>query len=266
MTDWGPFSLDGKGAVVTGGSLGIGWGITSRFVEAGANVLVADLDPDPAKAKIEELANPSKATAIQVDVADEDAGTTIVEAAADAFGSIDILVNNAGIFPQVPMLDMEPSLWNRIIDINLTGLAFVTQAVARHMVATGAGGKIINIASIDGLHPSMVGLAAYDASKGGVVMFTRSLALELAPHGINVNAIAPGGVATEGTQAMSSISPGMTQEELEEMMGRFLEAKVPLRRMGDPDEIATAAVFLASSASSYMAREIVVVDGGTLLT
>lgn len=266
MTDWGPFSLSGKTAVVTGGALGIGWGTAARLAEAGANVLIADLEPEAAKAKIEASATPDRFATVQVDVTAEDAGKTIVEAAADAFGAIDILVNNAGIYPNQAMLDMDPGLFRKVLEINLVGLAFITQAVAKDMVAGGRGGKIVNMASIDGIHPSMVGLAAYDASKGGVVMFTRNLALELAPQGIHVNAIAPGGISTEGTQQTTAMPEGMTQEQMEAMMAQFIEAKVPLRRMGEPDDIAKVAVFLSSSASDYMTGEIVVVDGGTLLT
>lgn len=129
----------------------------------------------------------------------------------------------------------------------------------------GDGGAIVNIASVDALHPSMVGLAAYDASKGGVWMFTRSLALELAPHGVRVNAIAPGGVRTEGTSRPLQGS-GMTAEQAEQFQAEFVSAKVPLGRMGDPDDIATAAVFLASPASRYVTGALLVVDGGMLLT
>jgi 2-deoxy-D-gluconate 3-dehydrogenase len=133
------------------------------------------------------------------------------------------------------------------------------------MVDQGGGGAIINIASVDGLHPSMVGLAAYDASKGGVIMFTKNIALELAPHGIRVNAIAPGGITTEGTSRPLAGS-GMTQQQMQELQDNFIRTKIPLRRMGQPDDIATVAVFLASSATGYMTGETVVVDGGMLLT
>ena len=132
-------------------------------------------------------------------------------------------------------------------------------------MAQGGGGAIVNIASVDGLHPSMVGLAAYDASKGGVVMFTKSLALELAPHGIRVNAIAPGGVQTEGSSRPLAGS-GMTEEQTRQFQDNFVRTKIPLRRMGQPDDIATVAVFLASSAARYVTGETVVVDGGMLLT
>ncbi len=261
---WGPFSLEGKHAVVTGGAQGIGFGIVRRFVEAGADVVISDLDGDLAEKKAASLAGPGEAVGMAADVADIAAGDQMVARAIEAFGSVDILVNNAGIYPQVPMLDMTVELWDRVQDINLRGLAFVSKAFAAEMAKQGSGGKIVNIASIDGLHPSMVGLAAYDASKGGVVMFTRNLALELAPHRINVNAIAPGGISTEGTAAPLEGS-GLSEAEMEAMMQQFT-ARIPMGRIGDPDDIAKAAVFMASSAADYMTGEIMVVDGGMLLT
>jgi 2-dehydro-3-deoxy-D-gluconate 5-dehydrogenase len=262
---WGPFDLTGKRAVVTGGAMGIGYGIVTRLAEAGADVLVADLDGELAESKAAASSESGgKVLAEQVDVSAADAGDLLVAAAAERLGGIDILVNNAGIYPQVPMLEMERAVWEKILAVNLTGLAFVSRAVGRRMVEQGTGGAIVNIASIDALHPSMVGLAAYDASKGGVLMFTKSLALELAPHGVRVNAIAPGGIATEGASRPLEGS-GLTPEQMEAMVAAFME-KIPLKRMGTPDDIATAAVFLASDAAGYVTGELLVVDGGTLLS
>jgi 2-deoxy-D-gluconate 3-dehydrogenase len=262
---WGPFSLEGRNAVVTGGAMGIGFGIVSRFSEAGANVMIADLDGDLAREKSTMVPGPGKAVGMQVDIATDGAGKALVDACVDHFGSLDVLVNNAGIYPQVPMLDMTTALWDKVMQVNLRGLAFASKAAAARMVEQGGGGAIVNIASIDALHPSMVGLAAYDASKGGVLMFTRNFALEMAPHGVRVNAIAPGGIATEGSSQPLAGS-GMTQEQMEEMVAQFIAHKIPLGRMGSPDDIAKVAVFLASEAASYMTGELVVVDGGTLLT
>ncbi|MEZ5175611.1 MAG: SDR family oxidoreductase [Acidimicrobiia bacterium] len=266
MTDWGPFSLAGKNAIVTGGGAGIGWACVERMVTAGASIVLADLDPDQAAGKVAGLDRPDAVSAIAVDVTNSDAGRTLVDHCVSKFGKVDILVNNAGIYPMVPMLEIDEALFRKVIDVNLVGLAFISKAVAEHMIEAGGGGRIINMASIDGLHPSMVGLAAYDASKGGVVMFTRNLALELAPHGIAVNAIAPGGITTEGTEASRTAPEGMTVEEMEALAAQMLAAKVPMGRMGEPHEIANAVVFLASEAASYMTGEVVVIDGGTLLT
>ena len=259
-----PFDIADKTAIVTGGAMGIGFGIVRRFTEAGANVLIADLDGDRAESKAASVEGPGKAIGLTVDVSAEDAGRRLVDEAIASFGSVDILVNNAGIYPMQPMRDLSRQSWQRVIDINLTGLAFVSKAAANQMIEQGSGGKIINIASIDALHPSMVGLAAYDSSKGGVLMFTRAFALEVAPHGVTVNAIAPGGISTEGTAAPLQGS-GMTEEQMRAMTEQFAAA-IPLRRMGEPDDIAKVTLFLASPASDYMTGELIVVDGGVLLS
>lgn len=260
----GPFDLTDSAAIITGGAMGIGFGIVERLVEAGSNVLVSDLDGDLAADKIAGLGGPGKTAAIGIDVTDEDAGRLLVDECVSNFGRIDILVNNAGIYPMTPLLEQPRAAWERIIDVNLTGLAFVSKAVGAWMRDHGEGGKIVNIASIDSLRPSMVGLAAYDSSKGGVLMFTRAFALEMAPYGVTVNAIAPGGISTEGTAAPLQGS-GMGPAEMEAMMSQFV-AEIPLGRMGRPDDIAKVALFLASPASDYMTGELIVVDGGALLT
>jgi 2-deoxy-D-gluconate 3-dehydrogenase len=260
---WGPFDLSDKSAIVTGGAMGIGFGIVTRLVEAGANVLISDLDGDLAAQKAASLEGPGKVASLAVDVTDPTAGQRMVDECVAAFGGVDILVNNAGIYPMSPMLDITREAWQKVIDVNLTGLAFVSKAVGSRMVEQGNGGKIINIASIDALHPSMVGLAAYDSSKGGVLMFTRAFALEMAQHGVNVNAIAPGGINTEGTSVPLQNS-GMTAEQMAAMMEQFA-AQIPVGRMGAPDDIAKVVVFLASPASDYVTGELIVVDGGRLL-
>jgi 2-deoxy-D-gluconate 3-dehydrogenase len=261
MTDWGPFDLAEKNAVVTGGAMGIGQGIVTRFVEAGANVVVADLDGEAAATAAKGTTGRGRAVSMAVDVGADDAGEAMVTTCVDAFGSLDVLVNNAGIYPLAPMLQTSPELFDRVYRVNLRGLAFASKAAAARMIPQGGGGKIVNIASIDALHPSMVGLAAYDVSKGGVLMLTKALALELGPHGIQVNGIAPGGITTEGSAAPLG---GMTEEQVRALTEEFI-SHIPLRRMGVPDDIATAAVFLASRASDYMTGETVIVDGGRLL-
>jgi 2-deoxy-D-gluconate 3-dehydrogenase len=261
----GPFDITGKNAIVTGGAMGIGAGIARRFTQAGANVVIADLDADAATRLSKELAGiGGRAIAVGADVGADGAGEMLVARCVEAFGSLDVLVNNAGIYPMVPVLQMGTEVFDRVHRVNLRGLIFLSKAAAQRMVDQGRGGAIINISSIDAFRPSMVGLAAYDASKGGVTMFTKSLALELAPRGIRVNAVAPGGIGTEGASKPLAGS-GMSQTQLEALAKAFIE-RIPLRRMGTPDDIATAVLFLASPASSYMTGATIVVDGGALLT
>jgi 2-dehydro-3-deoxy-D-gluconate 5-dehydrogenase len=266
MSAWGPYGMEGRRAAVTGAAMGIGFGIARRLGEAGADVLLADRDEQALEAAVARLGGTNgKVDGLVLDVADDDAGPRLVDAATSSLGGLDVVVNNAGIFPTAPVLDMEADLLDRVLQVNLRGLVLISQAAARHLVAAGRGGSILNIASIDALHPSMVGLAAYDASKGGVVMFTKSLALELAPHRITVNTIAPGGVSTEGTSQPLEGS-GMSPEEQRAFMEDFVERKIPLGRMGEPDDIAFAAVYLTSPAAAWITGSLLVVDGGTLLT
>lgn len=266
MTTFGPFTLEGRRAVVTGAAMGIGRGIAQRFLEGGADVVLVDLDARAVEAAADDLRSVGgKVEWLALDVAHEDAAAVIVGKAVAAFGGLDVLVNNAGIYPQIPMLDMPVEILDRVLAVNLRSLVLISREAARQMVEQGTGGTILNIASIDALHPSMVGLAAYDTSKGGVVMFTKSLALELAPHGIRVNAIAPGGISTEGTKKPLQGS-GMTEAEQRAVMDDFVQRSVPMRRIGTPDEIALAAVFLTSDAASYVTGSLLVVDGGALLS
>lgn len=266
MTEFGPFTLEGRRAVVTGAAMGIGRGITQRFLEAGADVVLVDLDARAVEATADELRGiGGKVEWLALDVSHEDAGAIIAGKAVAAFGGLDIVVNNAGIYPQVPLLEMPTELLDRVLTVNLRSLVLISRECARQMVEQGTGGSIVNIASIDALHPSMVGLAAYDTSKGGVLMFTKSLALELAPHGIRVNAIAPGGIATEGTKK-PMLGSGMTEAQQQALMEDFVKRSVPLGRIGAPDEIALATVFVASDAASYMTGSLLVIDGGALLS
>lgn len=266
MTLPAPFDIRGKRTIVTGAAMGIGFGIARRFVEAGAHVLAADRDEAALASAAKRLeGGPGRFVPAPCDVAQEGAGAELVRRALAAFGGVDVLVNNAGIFPQVPTLEMSEETFDRVIRVNLRGLVFISKAVAAQMVRQGGGGKIVNIGSIDSFRPSMVGLAAYDASKGAVLMFTKNLALELARHDINVNLLAPGGIETEGTQKPLAGS-GLTAEQMAEIKKRFVTERVPLRRMGDPDDIAKAALFLSSPASDYMTGASIVVDGGALLT
>lgn len=247
--------LSGRVAIVTGGAMGIGLGIVRRLHEAGARVTIADVDIGAAERVAAELLEerPASALAVRCDVSDEAGVEQMLERTVEGFDGVDILINNAGIYPMVPFAEMRAATFRRVIDVNLTGLFLCTKAASDRMIEQGRGGRIVNITSIDALHPSMIGLAHYDASKHGAWGFTKNVALELAAHGIWVNAIAPGGIKTPGT--------GATDEE----SLKAFEAMIPMHRMGDPDDIARATLFLASDLASYMTGSQIVVDGGRLL-
>lgn len=256
-------NLSGKTALVTGGAVGIGYGVAARLAEAGAHVMIADSNAAKAKAAAAELNSKGwSVRSITVDVADERDVTHMVDTTVADFGSVDILVNNAGIYPNIPLNKLTLDQFEKVIRVNLRGVFLCTKYASEIMIKQGKGGRIINVTSIDALHPSMIGLAHYDASKHGVWGFTKNVALELAEHKIWVNAIAPGGIVTPGVaQAM----PNMTPEKSRQVMEAFM-AKIPMRRMGDPDEIGKVALFLASDMASYMTGAQVVVDGGALLS
>jgi 2-deoxy-D-gluconate 3-dehydrogenase len=254
-------NLKGQTAIVTGGAMGIGFGIAWRLAEAGANVVIVDLNVEAGEASTAELQKHGwKATFIKADVANDKDVKQAVEFAVATYGGVDILVNNAGIYPPVPVMQMKSDVFDKVLSINLKSVFLFTKAVAEIMIKQGRGGKIINITSIDALHPSAVGLAVYDASKHGLWGFTKNTALELAPHNIQVNAVAPGGIITPGTGAGMKSSPA-----LEAIKAKFIE-KIPMKRMGESDEIGKVVLFLASPLSSYMTGSQVVVDGGVLLS
>jgi len=254
--------LSGKAAIVTGGAKGIGQGIAYRLAEAGAKVLIADMDEAAARTAAQELAAKGwSAAAIKTDVSSEADVQAMIEACRQQFGSLDILVNNAGIYPPAPVADMTEEQFEKVMHVNLRSVFLTTKYAAEVMKAQG-GGRIINVTSIDALHPSMIGLAHYDASKHGMWGFTKNSALELAEHKIWVNAVAPGGINTPGVAAMSQ---GASAEQMAAQSKAFL-AKIPMHRFGEPDDIGTVALFLASDMSGYMTGTQIVVDGGVLLT
>jgi 2-deoxy-D-gluconate 3-dehydrogenase len=262
------FDLNGKVALVTGAAMGIGQAIANRLSEAGASVMITDINLEAAQKTAKELkALGRKVDVLQADASQVASAAQAVKATIEEFGGLDILVNNAGIFPFSSMLLTGEALWDKVLDTNLKGLFFFTQAAAKVMVDKGKGGKIVNIASIDALHPTG-NLVHYDASKGGVVMATKSMALELGPHQICVNAIAPGGIDTPGASNSSATmtqAAGLKPEQLKAMSEAFIQ-RIPLRRQGVPDDIARAVLFLASSAADYITGETLVVDGGYLLS
>ncbi|MGA8744423.1 MAG: SDR family NAD(P)-dependent oxidoreductase [Solirubrobacterales bacterium] len=247
--------LTGLNAIITGAAMGIGLGIARRLHEAGASVVIADLDLLAAEDAAETLQaqRAHSALAVHADISNPESVERMVHDAVDVFGAVEILVNNAGIYPMVPLGELDLKTFQRVIDVNLTGLFLCTKAVSTQMITQGRGGRIINVTSIDALHPSMVGLAPYDASKHGAWGFTKNVALELAPHGISVNAIAPGGIKTPG-------AGDMDQANLE-----GFEAMIPMGRMGEADDIGRVALFLACELSNYMTGAQIVVDGGRLL-
>jgi 2-deoxy-D-gluconate 3-dehydrogenase len=247
-------SLAGKTAIVTGGAKGIGRGIAERFAEAGAKVVIADLDQEAGEKAAKALCGDF----VRADMAREEDIVGLVRHVIERNGHADVLVNNAGIYPFQPALEMTAEFWDKVKAVNLRGLFLLSREFANAARSHGGGGAIVNIGSIDSLHPSSVGLAAYDASKGGVLMFTRNFALEVAPLGIRVNMIAPGGVMTEGvSQSQSGVPEELTQQFL---------SKVPMGRWGEPDDIATMALALATPISAYVTGATFVVDGGRLLT
>jgi len=254
--------LTGKIIIVTGGTVGIGFGITSRLAEAGAQVVVANRNVEEATKAIEELTQKGfKVKAIKADVSNEEEVKNLITEAVSVFGGLDILVNNAGVFPFALLADLTSEQFDKIISINLRGVFLTMKYGSEYMKKQGRGGKIINVTSIDALHPSMAGLAAYDASKHGVWGFTKNAALELAKDKIWVNAIAPGGVMTHGVAVMQSGGKDVAVERNPEPP----KMEVPMGRMGVPDDIGKVALFLASDMSSYMTGTQIVVDGGYLL-
>jgi len=240
--------LSGKTAIVTGGARGIGFGIASRLAEAGANVVVADLNLAQASQATSTLSQKGwNSKAIAVNVANEEDVIKMVNETVSIFGSIDILVNNAGIFPSVPIANMTAADFDKVISVNLRGVFLCTKYASAQMIKQGKGGRIINITSIDALHPSTVGLAHYDASKHGVWGFTKNVALELAPHKIWVNAIAPGEIDT------SILSPGTD---------KIVHEQIPMNRLGTPDEVAKIIYVLCTETSSYVNGAEIHINGG----
>ena len=246
--------FEGKSVLVTGAQQGIGRAVAIAFAEAGADVAVNYLDDAAAGEAVAQAVRQRgrRAVLLQGDVGKVAEAARLVAGTVDGLGAIDVLVNNAGVFPRVALLDMRESDWDYVHGVNLKGSFFCAQAAARAMIARGQGGTIINMASqaIAGRGPRSV---HYSASKGGVVSMTRAMALELAPHRIRVNAIAP------GTTDTAQPRYGASEAELQ-----ALAKTLPLGRIAQPEEIAGVAVFLASDAASYMIGQTVHVNGGTL--
>jgi NAD(P)-dependent dehydrogenase (short-subunit alcohol dehydrogenase family) len=247
--------LEGKVALVTGAQQGIGRAIAVAFAKAGADVAINYLDNVSAAEQVAASVSALGRRAILVpgDVTDLAACRAMVRSTTSGLGGIDILVNNAGVFPRVAFLVLTEVDWDTVMDVNLKGTFFCAQAAARAMAASGRPGGIINLASqsVTGVSPHST---HYSASKGGVVSLTRAMALELAPLGIRVNAIAPG--LTDTAQPRY----GHSEEELREMA-----LSIPMKRIGQPEDIAAVAVFLASEKSAFMTGQTVHANGGTYM-
>lgn len=251
------FNLAGRVALVTGGSRGLGREIAEGLGEAGAAVaLTARREEWLREAEAGLRAADIECLAMPCDISRPEAVRALVDAVAARFGTIDILVNNAGATWGAPVLEMPLDKWQRVLDTNLTGTFLVTQAVGRLMIDRRYG-KVINIASIAGLignAPEVLDTIGYSAAKGGIVAFTRDLAVKWARHNVHVNGIAPGFFRTRMTEAL-----------LESTQPR-VEAEIPWGRIGRPGELKGAAVFLASAASDYITGHIIPVDGGRTAT
>ncbi|MGH6652364.1 MAG: 2-dehydro-3-deoxy-D-gluconate 5-dehydrogenase KduD [Sphingopyxis sp.] len=245
------FDLSGKVALVTGANTGIGQGIALALAEAGAEIAAAGRSPaDETIGKVRGLGR--RAENFAADLSSVGAVQPLVDAVLAEFGRIDILVNNAGIIRRADAVDFTEADWDAVMDTNLKTLFFLCQAVGRHMIARGSG-KIINIASMLTFQGG-IRVPSYTASKSGVGGLTKLLANEWAAKGVQVNAIAPGYIATNNTAALQG----------DETRNRQIMDRIPAGRWGDPKDIGGAAVFLASSASDYVQGHILAVDGGWL--
>jgi glucose 1-dehydrogenase len=249
------FGLAGRVIVITGGGQGIGAACAERLAAEGAAVALWDVNQAPAQALAQRLRESGgRAEAMPCNVARKADVDAAVAATVLAFGRIDGLVNNAGIFRAADFLEVTEEDWDAVMDVNLKGAFLAGQAVARQMVAQGGGGAIVNMSSVNG-SMAIASIASYNASKGGINQLTRAMALALADHGIRVNAAAPGTIATE--LAREAV---LTSEEARlRILGR-----TPMKRLGEPEEVADVVAFLLSDAARYMTGEIVHVDGGRM--
>jgi galactitol 2-dehydrogenase len=254
--------LAGKSALITGAARGIGRAFAETYVREGARVAIADIDLAKARATAEELGD--AAIAVHMDVSQQESIDRAVSETLAAFGGIDILVNNAAIFTAAPIVEIDRTDFNRVFDINVAGTLFTLQAVARQMIASGKGGKIINMASQAGRRGEPL-VAVYCASKAAIISLTQSAGLNLIAHGINVNAISPGVVDGEHWDGVDAFfakyenkAPGQKKREVGEA--------VPFGRMGTAEDLCGMAVFLASTDADYVVGQTYNVDGGQWLS
>lgn len=255
-------SLKGRHAVVTGGGQGLGRAIARRLAEAGADVLVGDIDRDLAAAAARELseAYPVRALATQMDVTDTSSVSAAADLACEQFGGLDFWVNNAGIYPNVPLLEMTDALWDKVFAVNARGVFSGSREASRRMIAAGRGGVIVNIVSTAGFKGVAPGVAAYVASKHGVRGLTRQMALELAPHGIRVLGVAPTFCETEGNTAALEALAAASDRDIRAEIAASLTSR--LGRVGVPDDIARVVLFCASDMSVFMTGSTLLADAG----
>jgi NAD(P)-dependent dehydrogenase (short-subunit alcohol dehydrogenase family) len=254
--------LKGKVAVVTGGARGIGRAIAERYAAEGARVVVADLNLNEAQTTAKAMGE--SAFAFQLDVTGQDSIDHMVESVVAVTGVIDILVNNAGYFDMGPLLEITPQSFDQIFSVNVKGLLFTLQAVARQMVRQGHGGKIINIASQAGRRGEALALV-YCASKAAVISITQSAGLALIKERINVNGISPGVVDTPMWDRVDALFAKYEHRPIGEKK-RLVGEAVPYGRMGTPEDHVGAAVFLASADSDYVVAQTLNVDGGNWMS
>ena len=247
--------LENKVAIVTGSSLGIGRAIAVAFGREGASVAINYRShPDEGDQAVQEIEKAGgKAISVKADVSEPEEVKGLIQKTVQEFGRLDVMVNNAGIEQKFPFLETPLDIWEKVISVNLTGVWIGCQEAARQMVSQGDGGRIINVSSVHEDLP-MPTNSPYCAAKGGLRMLMRTIAVELAPHSITVNNIAPGAVETPINRNLDE-HPGQRQ---------VLLSEIPLGRIGQPEEIASLAVYLASDASSYSTGSTFVVDGGMM--
>lgn len=245
------FDLTGKTAIVTGASTGLGKGMTLGLAAAGADIVLVDHVPSDETLK-EVLALGRKGEQIVIDLMQEDAVQTVVSKTLQAYNKIDILVNNAGIIRRTPAIDFSEKDWDEVMNLNSRVVFFLSQAVAKDMMKRKYG-KIINVASLLSFQGGVI-VPSYSASKGAVAQITKALANEWAKFGLNINAIAPGYMATNNTTALRA----------DQQRSKSILDRIPAERWGTPEDLQGAAVFLASKASDYVNGHVLVVDGGWL--
>jgi D-sorbitol dehydrogenase (acceptor) len=250
--------LAGKTALITGAARGIGLACAQAYVREGAQVALADIDIARARDAAAEIG--PAATAVELDVTCQDSIDAAVAATVDALGRIDILMNNAAVFTAAPIVEITRAEYRRVFDINVAGTLFTLQAVARHMIARGGGGRIINMASQAGRRGEPL-VAVYCATKAAVISLTQSAALNLVGHGINVNAIAPGVVDGEHWDGVDAFFAKYENKPLGQKK-REVGAAVPYGRMGRAEDLTGMAVFLASDEADYIVAQCYNVDGG----